>query len=239
MSAILAPHGALPLPFPTPGLGTPRRALKPNGHSRRTGLVVVVLLHLLIGWALASGLARKAVEIVRKPVEARLIQEEIAPPPPPPPPPKIERIKDVPKVQAPPPPAYVPPPEVVTAAPAPVIQAVQSEVPKSAPVVEPPAPPAPPAPEVKPAVVKQEISVACPGYQGVLAQALEEAVERIGLPGTVNTLIKIRGNQVVEVLPQSGPKEYHKFVVAAVKRMRCSAGGADEVQVTLPVIFAR
>jgi protein TonB len=201
--------------------------------------VVVVLLHVLIGWALASGLARKAVEIVRKPIEARLIQEEIAPPPPPPPPPQVERIKDTPKVQAPPPPPYVPPPEVATAAPAPVIQAVQSEVPKAPPAIEPPAPPAPPPPEPKPAVVKQEISVACPGYQAVLAQALEEAIERIGLPGTVNTLIKIRGSQVVEVLPQSGPKEYFKYVVAAVKRMRCSAGGADEVQVTLPVIFSR
>ena len=234
MSAVLAPQGALSFP----GAGTPRPALKPSGHSRRTGLAVVVLLHVLIGWVLASGLARQAVEIVRKPIEARLIQEEIAPPPPPPPP-KVERIKVVPKVQAPPPPAYVPPPEVATAAPAPVIQAVQSEVPKAPPAIEPPAPPAPPAPEPKPAVVKQEISVACPGYQAVLAQALEEAIERIGLPGTVNTLIKIRGSQVVEVLPQSGPKEYHKFVVAAVKRMRCSAGGADEVQVTLPVIFAR
>lgn len=243
MSAILAPQGALPLSFPTLSLGAPRRTLRPSGHSRRTGLVVVVVLHLLIGWALASGLARKAVEIVRKPVEARLIQDDVVPPPPPPPPPppKVERIKDAPKLKAPPPPpAYVPPPEVVTAAPAPVIQAVQSEVPKSAPVVAPPAPPAPPPPpEAKPAVVKQEMNVACPGYQGVLAQALEEAVERIGLAGTVNTLIRIRGNQVVEVLPQSGPKEYHKFVVAAVKRMRCSAVGAEEVQVTLPVIFAR
>lgn len=234
MSAVLAPQGALSFPV----LGAPRRPLQPRGHSRHTGLVVVVLLHVLIGWVLASGLARKAVEIVRKPVEARLIQEEIAPPPPPPPPPKVERIKDVPKVQAPPPPAYVPPPEVVTAAPAPVIQAVQSVAPVPAPVVAPPAPPAPPAPEPKPAFVKQEISVACPGYQAVLAQALEEAIERVGLAGTVNTLIKIRGNQVVDVLPQSGPKEYFKYVVTAVKRMRCSAGGADEVQVTLPVIFA-
>jgi protein TonB len=54
----------------------------------------------------------------------------------------------------------------------------------------------------------------------------------------VQTLIKIRGNQVVEVTPQSGPKEYFKYVQAAVKRMRCTAGGADEVQVNLPVIFS-
>lgn len=237
MSAVLLPQGAIPFPV---GVGSPaRRALKPSGLSRHTGLAVVLLLHVLIGWALASGLARKAVEIVRKPIEARLIQEEVLPPPPPPPPPKVERIKELPKVKAPPPPpAYVPPPEVATPAPAPVIQAVQAEPSKAPPVIAPPAPPEPePAP--KPAVVKQEISVACPGYQAVLAQSLEEAIERIGLSGTVHTLIKIRGSQVVEVLPQSGPKEYFKYVVAAVKRMRCSAGGADEVQVTLPVIFSR
>ncbi len=98
--------------------------------------------------------------------------------------------------------------------------------------------PAPLAPPPQPAVVKREISVACPGYEAILGQALEEASERVGLRGTVNTLIRIRGNQVTEVLPQSGPKEYHKYVQAAVKRMRCSAGGADEVLVMLPVVFS-
>jgi len=88
------------------------------------------------------------------------------------------------------------------------------------------------------AIVKREISLACPGYEAVLASALEEAIDRVGLKGTVQTLIKIRGNQVVEVTPTSGPKEYHKYVQAAVKRMRCTAGGADEVQVSLPVIFS-
>ncbi|MFX5660667.1 hypothetical protein ABTE05_20090, partial [Acinetobacter baumannii] len=85
-------------------------------------------------------------------------------------------------------------------------------------------------------IVKREISLACPGYEAVLASALEEAIDRVGLKGTVQTLIKIRGSQVVEVTPLSGPKEYYKYVQAAVKRMRCTAGGADEVQVSLPVI---
>jgi protein TonB len=137
------------------------------------------------------------------------------------------------------PPSYVPPPEVVAAAPPPPIQVVQP-APLKEPVVIAAAPapvPAPPPPAA-PAVVKREISLACPGYEAVLASALEEAIDRVGLKGTVQTLIKIRGNQVVDVATMSGPKEYYKYVQAAVKRMRCTAGGADEVQVALPVIFS-
>jgi len=115
----------------------------------------------------------------------------------------------------------VPPPDITptTPPPEPVIQAVRS----------------PPAPTV----VKQEISLACPGYQQVLAQTLEDTFDRVGIVGTVRTLIKVRGAQVVDAVPLSGPKEYYKYVQAAIKRMRCSAGGADEVQVALDVQFRR
>ena len=88
-------------------------------------------------------------------------------------------------------------------------------------------------------MVKQEISLACPGYQNVLAQTLEEAFDRVGIVGTVRALIKVRGSQVVDAVPQSGPKEYYKYVQSAIKRMRCSAGGADEVQVSLDVVFRK
>lgn len=233
MNAIVLPMGGgmaagRPTHRATPGL---------QPTNRSTGLAVVVLIHLLIGWALASGLARQAIEIVKKPIEMSIIAEA-PPPPPPPPPPKVEKIKDQPKVQAPPPPAYVPPPEVTPAepAPAPVITAVQAEPPKDPVVI---APPAPPAPEPKPAVAKQEISLACPGYQNVLAQTLEEAIERVGIVGTVHTRFTVRGSQVVDATPLSGPKEYYKYVQAAIKRMKCSAGGADEVQVVLDVLFKK
>lgn len=236
MSAVLPPQGAFALPA-APRPDTLRHPPAPPGSSRGTGLAVVVGLHVLVGWALASGLARQAVEIVKKPIEMAVIPEVAPPPPPPPPPPpRVEKIREVAK--APPPPAYVPPPEVVPAAPPPepVIQAVQAEPPKAPPVIEPPAPPAPPP---APVVVKQEISVACPGYQAVLAQALEEAVDRVGIVGTVRTLIKVRGSQVVDVVPQSGPREYYKYLQTAVKRMRCSAGGAEEVLVSLDVLFKK
>jgi protein TonB len=227
MSAVLNSHGGFS--FPVQPASKPVFHAPGAGSRRSTGLAVVVALHVVVGWALASGLASKVVNVViNKPIEMSIIPE-VAPPPPPPPP-KAEKIKEVVRTEVAPPPAYVPP--------APVIQAVQAEPPPAPPVIaQPPPEPVPEPP--KPAVVKQEISVACPGYQNVLAQALEEAVERVGLNGTVQALIKIRGSQVVDVQTVSGPKEYHKYVQAAVKRMRCSAGGANEVQVALPVNFVK
>lgn len=253
MSAVLTP-GALPLDdsrpaprrssAPAPQLAIAaaaplRSQLQPPAHTHRgTGIAVVVGLHVVLGWALTSGLASKAVEALKKPIELALLPEVAPPPPPPPPQPKVVKIEPVQKVV--PPPAYVPPPEVVPVVPPPPapIQVVQATPPKEPVVVAAAPAPVPAPPPPPPAIVKREISLACPGYEAVLASALEEAIDRVGLKGTVQTLIKIRGSQVVEVTPLSGPKEYYKYVQAAVKRMRCTAGGADEVQVSLPVIFS-
>ena len=231
MSAVLDPRGApVPLVRLAPVAGRPASREAP-ARGRGAGLAVVAGLHVLVGWALASGLARQAVEIVRKPIEAVIVDET---PPPPPPPPRVEKIAEAPRPQAPPP-AYVPPPEVATApAPAaPAIEATQSEPPP------PPAPVAAPAPPPAPAVLRQEASLACPGYQAVIAQGLEDAFDRVGIPGVVRTRLTVRGAQVVDATPVSGPKEYYKFVQAAVRRMHCSAGGADEVQVSLDIQFSK
>jgi protein TonB len=220
------------LPFPR--VDKPAARGRGQARGRGTGLAVVAGIHLLFGWALVSGLAQHVVDAVRKPIEMAIIPEAA---PPPPPPPKVEKVVERPRA-ATPPPAYVPPPEVTPAPapPAPTITATQAEPPREPQVVAPPAPA--PAPE-KPAVVRQEVSLACPGYQAVLAQVLEEAIDRVGISGTVRTRLTVRGGQVVDVAFLSGPKEYTKYVQGAVKRMHCSAGGADEVQVPLDVNFAR
>jgi periplasmic protein TonB len=106
-----------------------------------SGFAFVVLLHLLIVYALVTGLARKVVEVVKQPVETKIIEEVKPPPPkdlPPPPPP--------PKLTAPPPP-FIPPPEVNIQTPPPpnTIAAVTNVRPEN-PVMPPPAPPAPAAP---------------------------------------------------------------------------------------------
>lgn len=84
------------------------RQRKPGKHLVGIGLVVV--LHLLIVWAINSGLARAFVKKIKGPVEAVLLEDQKPdiPPPPPPPPPK----------SLPPPPAYVPPVDVPVSAPA-------------------------------------------------------------------------------------------------------------------------
>jgi periplasmic protein TonB len=94
---------------------------------------LVVGLHLLLGWALVTGLARKVVEVMKQPIETKIIEEIKKPPPdtPPPPPPKL----------AAPPPPFIPPPEINIQVPvtqaAPAITVVQTTAP---PVVAPPTP---------------------------------------------------------------------------------------------------
>lgn len=46
------------------------------------GIGAVVLFHLLLGYALLSGLAQQVVEVVRKPVQATILEEKMTPPPP-------------------------------------------------------------------------------------------------------------------------------------------------------------
>lgn len=116
-----------------------------NPTKHPVGLSVVIVLHVLLGWALVSGLARKVVEVVKAPIETKII-EEIKPPPPPPP----ENLPPPPK-NLPPPPSFVPPPEVNVNPPpnmAPTITTTTVAPPPAAPVViaPPSAAPAPPAP---------------------------------------------------------------------------------------------
>jgi protein TonB len=126
---------------------------------RWIGIGFVIALHVAIAYALVTGLARKAVEAVRGPVETKLVQEVKLPEPPKPPPEPPAPAKERPKAPPPPKPAYIPPPEV--AAPptsAPTISAVTREETRSepAPPVEAPRPapaPAPPRPAERTAPV--------------------------------------------------------------------------------------
>jgi protein TonB len=105
-----------------------------NPGKHMLGLGLVVLLHILVFWAINSGLAKKFVKVIKGPVEAQLIEDAKPdiPPPPPPPPPK--------SAPPPPPPAYVPPVDMPTTATA-GVNAIAS-------VSATPAPPAPPPPPV-------------------------------------------------------------------------------------------
>jgi protein TonB len=97
-------------------------AVQKDSGRRLAGLVAVVAFHVALIYALIHGLARQIVEVIRQPLETKIIEEIKAPPPdkpPPPPPPKL----------AMPPPPYIPPPEVQVQVPvvaAPTITAVTS-----------------------------------------------------------------------------------------------------------------
>ena len=111
-----------------------------NPGNKLTGFIVVVILHIAIAYALVSGLARKVVEVMKAPIETKIIEEIKKPPPdlPPPPPP--------PKMAAPPPP-FIPPPEiniqVPTIAPPPTITTQSTTPPPPQQVISPPTPPQP------------------------------------------------------------------------------------------------
>jgi protein TonB len=216
----------------TTRMPTPHLSLRDSGHKSfqpanrfgPVGLGVMVGAHLLIGYLLISGLGRQAFEIVKRPLEATIVQEVKLPPPPPPPPPKIEKIPEIPKVEAPPPPAYVPPPDVVpppAPAPEPAITAVQTSK---------PVPPPPPAPAPTPAgPIRQDMTVACPRQ---VAPVMPERALDEGLGGKVRAEVRIRGGRVVDVQIISGPKIFHSAVRAALQQYQCLTSGSSEIVAT-------
>ncbi len=120
-----------------------RQQRNPTRHL--LGITFVILLHVFVIYILVTGLARRAVDVIKKPLSATIIEEVKLPPPPPPPPPPPKKIIEPPKAQAPVQP-YVPPPDIPAPAPsAPVITAPTTTVPAEPHVIAPPvvAPPAP------------------------------------------------------------------------------------------------
>jgi len=108
--------------------------------SRITALIIVALIHIVVGYALVTGLAYEGARQLIKKVTTVDIKEPEKPKEPPPPPPKVVA----------PPPVVVPPPKVNVAVSAPVIESVQvAPPPPPAPVLV-VAPPAPPPPRFTP-----------------------------------------------------------------------------------------
>jgi protein TonB len=105
----------------------------PKSTSRPViALVAVGIFHVVLIYALIHGLARKIVEVVRAPLETKIIEEVKRPPPeqppPPPPPPKL----------ATPPPPFIPPPEVQIQVPVQLAPTITAVVPTPPSVAVPP-----------------------------------------------------------------------------------------------------
>ena len=200
---------------------------QPRDPSRRIkGLVIVITIHAFLGYAIVSGMARKGLNFIKKPLEAVVIQEVIIPPPPPPPPPKkVEAPKDMPKVDAPPPP-YVPPPDVTTSASSGISIASTTTVP-TAPVAI--APPPPPAPVARPAPNRNDIGVACPTQ---VAPEMPRKAQQEGIEGVVRAQIRIKGGVIQDVTIVSGPRVFHAAVRAAMMQYKCISDAGGEVVAT-------
>ena len=189
------------------------------------GIGSVILFHAIVIYALVSGLAKKVVDVVRAPIETRVI-EEVKPPPP-------EVKIEPPKLELPPPP-FVPPPEVTISQPPPPQPTIAATVPEPPPAkveIAPPPPPvveAPPAPP-KPAVVA--VAVACPKRA---EPAYPSRAERDGVAGAVQARLTIRGGKVVGVdIVKSTPRGvFDEAVRKAVLQYACQDNGDREVVAT-------
>jgi protein TonB len=206
---------------------------QPQQSSRRLmGFGFVVLLHVLIAYALVTGLARKVVEVVKGPIEVKVIEEIIKKPPPPP-----EVLPPPPKVAAPPPP-FIPPPEInITPPPtlAPTITAVTPEAPPGpqAPVIAKPVESAPPAPAIRSA------SVECTNYREVIGSIVyprEALLEGLEGSVTIEFTVSATGQIRDPVIRNSTNRIFNRASLATVGRLVCPGKGTD-IRVQIPVDF--
>ena len=175
-----------------------------------SGITLVVILHLAIGYALVTGLARKVVEVIKAPLETKIIEEIKKPPPdvPPPPPPKM----------ATPPPPFIPPPEiniqVPVVTPPPTITTITTERPPPGP---PPviAPPAPAAPALPP--VRREYKAS---YR--VEPVFPRQAQRDGISGTVVARVHVAPNgSVTQVqIMSSTNRIFDREVIRALSQWR-------------------
>lgn len=199
------------------------------------GFGIVAGMHLLLGWALVSGLGHKVVDVVKGPVETKLI-EELKPPPPP------EPTLPPPEFAAAPPPSFVPPPEVrITPppAPAPTISAITTVAP-AATTITPVLPVAPPAP-VAAAPVALPAAPAPPSrtapsldFNHCEKPVYDVATLRAGVTGTVvvGYTMDTQGHiSETRIERSAGASREHKMLdrltIAAVVRCRGRPGTVD------------
>jgi protein TonB len=197
------------------------------------GFTLVVLFHAFVVWALVSGLAKKVVDVVRAPIETKVIEEIKKPPPPPetvvPPPPQMEA----------PPPPFIPPPEVQIA-PQPVAQptitATQTPPPAQPFTVTQPTPT-----QAPPQTAPVSAGVVCSNYTSVMGevafprdairQGLEKGEALVSFTVAANGAVKD-----VKVVSASHPI-FARNSLRIVGEYKCQGQGRD-VQVLVPFGYA-
>ena len=193
-----------------------RQQRDPTKHA--IGVAFVILMHVLLVYALMTGLGRAIVDVVKKPLTATIIEELKLPPPPPPPP---KRVVEAPKVPVPVE-TYVPPPDVpVPTTAAPTISATTTAPPTEPHVIAPPvvAPPAPPKPAVRRGVTR--IAGDNPEYPKA---AIKEGIDH----GRVVARLSIdeKGNVTeVTIFSADPPRYFDRAVIQALKEWKFASDG--------------
>jgi len=138
---------------------------------------VIIALHVFIAWALATGLARRAIELVAPPIQTEVVEEvQKKDEPPPPPPPQMER-----------PPVEIPPPDVAIEVP----QETQTTA-----IVDVTDKPVPKAPPPQPAPVAKKVQVAPRPGKGFPSSEdyYPPASKRLGEEGSANIHVCVGPN---------------------------------------------
>jgi periplasmic protein TonB len=184
-----------------------------------TGMAVVLVLHLFVGYAIVSGLGKRMVAKMHEAVETKLIEDQKPPPPkevPPPPPP--------PEMKAPPPP-FIPPVEVnVQQQPAPSpIANMTSQKPASNELARPQAPVVAKAtgPSHTQAVVNFDT---CAKPEWPKASLRNEETGTV----TLKFLIGVDGHVVqAELVKSSGFRDLDKAAMAGISKCKFKPGTTD------------
>ena len=212
-----------------------KRQADPRRHM--VGITFVILFHAFIVYALVTGLAKKVVDVVRAPIETKVIEEVKPPPPPPeivvPPPPRLEA----------PPPPFIPPPEVQIATPPPQQPTITATpVAPPAPTTIAPTAPAPPAaaPPAPPAPATISAGVACSNYAKVMGdagfprEAARQNIEKgeaviqftLGPNGEVKDVKTVRATNPI----------FARNSIRLVQEYKCAGQGRDVI-VTVPFSY--
>jgi periplasmic protein TonB len=136
---------------------------KQMSSNRTAAIIIVALIHVVLGYALVTGLAYDVVKKAAEDLKTFDVEEEPPPPPEEEPPPPEETPQETP-----PPPVAAPPPLVRTPVQESPVQATPNPPPN--PPITPratPAPPAPPAPPPPPPVRRSEAKSAVGSLQGL------------------------------------------------------------------------
>lgn len=209
-------------------MGYAEQQRQPGKHL--TGIAVVIIFHLILGYALATGLASNIVKIIKPVMETTIIEEVKKPPPPPeppPPPPKMVQVM----------PTFVPPPEVQIQAPqiqAPVIANTSPVAPTT---FVPPSPPAPPTQVTSTA--PPAVGVVCPNSRQIQADIkFPTQARRDGLQGDVLLEFTLAANgEVKDVdVKSSSNRVFNSVSINAVRQFKCNAQGRD-IRVQVPFSF--